>query len=74
MKNYIKHLISRPLKLLWLILANIFCAICYIQIIINKEEMIQGSSSIAFYGMLLFITLILFVANFHAYKEYEDGI
>lgn len=74
MKNYIKHLLSKPLKLLWLLAATVFCIVCFFEIVSNKEEMVYESSWIAFYGMLTIIGLILFVSHFHAYKEYEDGI
>lgn len=74
MKNYIKHLLSRPLKLLWLLAMYTFTFLVLTYLWSHKKEIIDDNAALTFWALNILMLGICIVASLQPYKEYKDGL
>ena len=74
MINYLKHLIKRPLKILWILGIYIFTIVVSIVLIKAKDEIVIDNSVTLYVGLWIFIAIVFLIANYQPYKEYRDGL
>lgn len=70
--NYLKYLVTKPAKILWLFVVNILTQIMGFCIFSGELYVENGSLVVAL--LAVFITAIFVLANLQPYKEWRDGL
>ncbi len=75
MKNlltYLKYLIVKPIKILWLLVVNILVQL--MGLFVFNADTYQDNGLLVMWGLGIFITAIFVVANLQPYIEWRDGL
>lgn len=72
MKNYLKYLLTKPLKIAWLL--AIYTLAILILYNANTNVDLKNESDFITYAINIFVIIVVLVASYQPYKEYKDGI
>lgn len=70
--NYLKYLISRPLKLAWLL--GIVVVTQFMGFAIFSGDLYAENGTLVMWALGIFVTAIFVVANLQPYIEWRDGL
>lgn len=70
--TYLKYLVNKPLKLLWLIAVNVIVQV--IGFFIFSGDLYAENGSFIMWALGIFVTTIYVVANLQPYVEWKDGL
>lgn len=70
--DYLKYLVTKPLKVLWLLVVNILVQI--IGFCIFSGDVYAENGTLVMWALGLFVTTVYVVANLQPFLEWRDGL
>ena len=70
--DYLKYLIKNPMKIVWLLVVNVFVQV--VGFFIFSGDLYAENGTLVMWALGIFITAIFVVANSQPYVEWRDGL